>query len=318
MTRAEIAKNIDKSHNGLAKYTARLLGTFLRNLAEFLWQQIIVGFVLACAILWQQARRGLISTSAIKGNALSILAPYVYVLIAALVWHLARAAYLLDREDQEEIERLRRDVEHLRPKPDEREASSAKALEELERLINSKDEGLTASDPRIAVEVETSSLKGLAPATSIAIRNTGGSEVQKLRLKPFQVAGKLVRFEDNISAIVAGGMSNAIFPIVEGVGPLQRHNLPLQMSKDWDNQGGDKTERLVFAAEAAYEDYKGLTYCAEWNYEFYPIKYRMKLGRDSKTSFRPDTSGPFLTVSRVRTRKLLAAPGTALITNRTP
>jgi hypothetical protein len=90
----------------LAVYGKRYIKTFFRKLGEFLWQQIIVGAVLAVCILLQQIHRNIISTTAIRANILAVLEPYLFVIGVLVLWHLGRTAYLLHLEDRAEIDRL--------------------------------------------------------------------------------------------------------------------------------------------------------------------------------------------------------------------
>lgn len=84
--------------------------TFLRKFGEFMWQQIAFGALLAGLILWQQIERGIVSVAAVRDNFLAVAQPYGWVVGAILLWHLARTAYLIYLEDQEEIDRLRKDT----------------------------------------------------------------------------------------------------------------------------------------------------------------------------------------------------------------
>ncbi len=180
-----------------------------------------------------------------------------------------------------------------------------------------RQQDLTAvlpSDPRIAVEVEHARDKQTFPATGIRIKNVGGSELHKLRLSSISIAGRTVNFEDRIRVISPSETSGVIYPIVPDTFPQQERNLLPAMLDDWNRQGGGSTQKLTFRAEATYEDYDGVRYTADWEYEFYPFKYRMKKLRESNGSTEADKSGPFLAVSGVRTRKQ-PAPSAAKIVN---
>jgi len=72
------------------------------------------------------------------------------------------------------------------------------------------------------------------------------------------------------------------------------HNLVHQMFQDYLRRN-EKPEKITYAAEATYEDYKGVEYCAQWNYEFYPMKKVL--------TERGSTHTSLLTVSSVQTRK---------------
>lgn len=87
-------------------YARRYATTFAAKIGEFIWQQILIGAVLAAFIFWQQIRRGLIPVSAQRENVLALVVPYAIVIGLFLLWHILRAAYLLHIEDREEIERL--------------------------------------------------------------------------------------------------------------------------------------------------------------------------------------------------------------------
>ena len=137
------------------------------------------------------------------------------------------------------------------------------------------------SDPRIAVEVEHARDKQTFPATGIRIKNVGGSELHKLRLSSISIAGRTVNFEDRIRVISPSETSGVIYPIVPDTFPQQERNLLPAMLDDWNRQGGGSTQKLTFRAEATYEDYDGVRYTADWEYEFYPFKYRMKKLRES-------------------------------------
>jgi hypothetical protein len=169
------------------------------------------------------------------------------------------------------------------------------------------------SDPRIAVEVEHARDKETFPATGIRIKNVGGSELHKLRLSSISIAGKTVNFENHIPVISPSEISDVIYPIVQDTFPQQQRNLLPPMLDDWDSQGGGSMQKLTFRAGATYEDYNGGSYTADWEYEFYPFKYRMKKLRESSGSTEADTSGPFLIASGVRITKQPAPPAAKIV-----
>jgi hypothetical protein len=79
------------------------MSTFARKLFEFLWAQIIVGLLIAAAILVEQIRFGIIQRNAIHSNMIALVAPYGYVLMALVLWHLFRAFYSIYFEQQSEM-----------------------------------------------------------------------------------------------------------------------------------------------------------------------------------------------------------------------
>ncbi len=179
---------------------------------------------------------------------------------------------------------------------------------ESESLRQFDPTAVLPSDPKIAVDVEQARDKETFPATGIRIRNVGGSQLQKLRLSSISIAGKTVNFDNHIPAIFPAQTSEVIYPIVQDTFPQQQRNLLPPMLDDWDSQGRGNMQKLTFRAEATYEDYQGGSYTANWEYEFYPFRYRMKKLRESSGSTEADPSGPFLSASGVRTRKQPAPP----------
>lgn len=83
-------------------YGKRYMKTFFRKFWEFLWQQIVIGVILAALIIWQQIRRNIITGPTIRADILAVLEPYLYLLGALILWHLGRTAYLLHLEDSAE------------------------------------------------------------------------------------------------------------------------------------------------------------------------------------------------------------------------
>jgi hypothetical protein len=169
---------------------------------------------------------------------------------------------------------------------------------------------LLPSDPKIAVEVEHSRDQESFPATGIKIRNVGGSGLHKLRLSSISIAGKTVNFENHIPAISPAETSPVIYPIVMDAFIQQQRNLLPPLMDHWNNQSALSLQKLTFKAGATYEDYNGVKYAADWEYEFYPFKYRMKKLRESNGGRASDGSDPFLVASGVKTRKQLL-PSTA-------
>lgn len=167
---------------------------------------------------------------------------------------------------------------------------------------------LLPNDPRMTIDVEPSGGMGLFPTTGIRVNNVGGSEMQSLKLNDLVIGGKTVRFESNVPTIPSG-KHQTIYPIIDSAFLQQKRNLLGVMLEDWDNQGGLKADKLklVFPASATYQDYNGNSYIAEWTYELYPMKYRMARMRELKRTggVVPDTSGPYLLVPSVKTKKAM-------------
>ena len=121
----------------LRTYGKRFVKVFLVKFGEFLWQQIVAGLIIGALILWQQVQRGLITVPAIRENWLAFLTPYGYVLAGLVAWHLARTAYLLHVEDQEEIDRLRGGAgeRELSERPNTVQVSARTALHNAEEAV---------------------------------------------------------------------------------------------------------------------------------------------------------------------------------------
>jgi hypothetical protein len=92
-------------------YGKRYFQTFFRQFGEFLLAQIVIAALLSGLVLWEDVRRGIISTETTKNNILALLWSFGYVIGLMLIWHLARTAYVMSLQDQAEIESLRKQIQ---------------------------------------------------------------------------------------------------------------------------------------------------------------------------------------------------------------
>ena len=180
------------------------------------------------------------------------------------------------------------------------------ALEVVEEeLVNDIDLSIKPSDPRLTISVEHLRERGITPATGVIIRNVGGSEAHNLRLADFKAAKHKITFPSNIPVLAAGESTQPIVPTIKHFGALQLHDMVRAMMDDWGNQEEGIPEILYFPASATYDDYVGHHFKTSWQYEFHPLRYRNRQSRLKKgtNNFVPDTIGPYLTVSAVKTER---------------
>lgn len=176
--------------------------------------------------------------------------------------------------------------------------------------LKAEIDGLDPSSPRLSVSVEEIDVKGL-PSTGVVLTNLGNSAIYKLHIDDMMAAGYTVRFDSNIPILDAHKFTHPIKLNIRGLGALQTFYLPSAMMKDWDAQGERAgkafLEKLLFPCTATYEDGNGNAFCASWEFEFYPFKFRRheEQSRRILLSARPTTPpDPYVVVSSVRTERL--------------
>lgn len=79
-------------------YYQRLFVAFWKDFAKPFWEQVVLGLIIAVAILYFQIRYGVIKSAEQKGNELALLWPYLGLIGAFLSFHLLRAPWKLDQE----------------------------------------------------------------------------------------------------------------------------------------------------------------------------------------------------------------------------
>ena len=77
------------------------------------------------------------------------------------------------------------------------------------------------------------------------------------------------------------------------------------MMAEWDHQPKALAEIIPCSASAIYEDFNGNRFKATWTWEFHPFRYRQWVGGVKKHTdgWLPDTIGPYLTASAIRTER---------------
>jgi hypothetical protein len=71
---------------------------FWKDFAKPFWEQVMLGLIIAVAILFFQIRYGVIKTAEQKGNEFALLWPYLGLIGGFVLVHLVRAPWKLDKE----------------------------------------------------------------------------------------------------------------------------------------------------------------------------------------------------------------------------
>jgi hypothetical protein len=162
------------------------------------------------------------------------------------------------------------------------------------------------TDPRLSVSIVHLKEGGMAAALGIVLTNVGGAEAHILRLSAM-IAGRYeIEFPDNIPMLDPSESTHPLVATIKSFGPLLQHDLTRVFMEGWDNQPKGMVGILYYPAEATYEDFAGTKFKASWNYEFRPFIYTLadSLNKSGNESFIPDTHGPYIVVSSVKTEKI--------------
>ena len=165
---------------------------------------------------------------------------------------------------------------------------------------------LERHDPRLTISVQPLKNNGFANCLGVLIRNDGGSEAHNVRLADVPAGKHTIEFPSNIPVISQNSSSHLIAPRIASFGPLVEQDMARAMLDDWDRQTQGKvviSEKIVFPASATYEDFQGTHFTANWNYELHTFRHMSSTKRQQRgtSDFLPDTNGPTITVSAVKT-----------------
>jgi hypothetical protein len=159
--------------------------------------------------------------------------------------------------------------------------------------------------PRISITPEEL-MGGMTPTMGFVITNVGELELHRLRLHTVVAGEHDIVFPENIPVIKQGQSTQPIVPRIATLGNMFFHDVVMAMRSDIDRQGRGKiVDVATFPATAEYEDWQGNRFRASWTYEFWTHVYRLQAMRAERSrEVVPDTHGPYLTVSSVKTERL--------------
>jgi hypothetical protein len=162
-------------------------------------------------------------------------------------------------------------------------------------------------DPRLLVFVEPLKKEGFQNTVGIVLKNVGGSEAHEVRIANIAMIKTTIEFPANIGAIAKGESSHPIAPRIREAGALQMYDLPTAIFGQWDYQPTRMADLIPVPAVATYLDFQGRKFKASWIFEFHPFKYHAWLSRKRKHTdeWLPDVIGPYLTISKVTTERVI-------------
>jgi hypothetical protein len=156
-------------------------------------------------------------------------------------------------------------------------------------------------DPRLSISLKEPPPGGLNFRLGVIVTNVGGSEAHNITLSDVIASKHVITFPKNISVLNPGAATQLLPPNVTDLGPLQMRDMAAAMIEAWDHQPERFVKILRFPATATYDDFSGNHFRASWDYELHTFEYMSAMKR---TGYGPDTHGPYLTVSAIKTERI--------------
>jgi hypothetical protein len=128
---------------------------------------------------------------------------------------------------------------------------------------------LSASDPRIYVDIQDDRKNIENWRTPFLLRNEGGSTAHNVQIQPIKSGQYTTKFP--IVGTIAQAGEKPVDPDTDGLGIIQAHNMAFPLMKVWDS-GGEITSELVVPLVIQYADFNGHQIETTADMVFFPIQ----------------------------------------------